>query len=290
MTKPFYVHLGIVRTGSSSVRRLVREYCQISQETCSHYPETEQEPIMDQTKYLFMECPFPFHRGTGRSCQYFTTIRNPIDSVISEYFFYLERQEIDPSVSLDDYISALPRSYNKQARWIAAINSEDSDLHRTDQPRTMCEDGFYKDISDQELLMQVQVSAQKHFPVIGLLERMEETAFLLANHLGWQRVPYVSRMNPSFRQAVIKKEKPTELQISKIQECNKVDILLYGAVEQNFNQQMIRVKSQFGPLLETYSIACKEKDDEMMAKRENVFQKIKDLPTQNSVHQNLLIR
>jgi len=41
---------------------------------------------------------------------------------------------------------------------------------------------------------------------------------LMANHLVWAKMPYVSRINPSFRQAVIKKEKPTDLQISKILE------------------------------------------------------------------------
>jgi len=61
-------------------------------------------------------------------------------------------------------------------------------------------------------------------------------------------------------------------------------MLLYGAVEQNFNQKMIGIKAQFGPQIEAYSIACKEKDDEVMAKRENVFQKLKGLPTEKGLH------
>lgn len=276
MNKPLYVHLGIVRTGSSSVRRLIRDYCKITSKICSHFPASAEEPILDDARYLFMECPYPYHLETERSCRYFTTIRNPVDSVISEYFFYLERKEIDLDVTLDDYIAALPTSYNKQARWIAALDSNDKDLHVTSQPRNMHEDGFYKDVSDSDLLDQVQKSAAKHMAIIGLLERMEETAFLLASQMGWQTVPVLRRMNPSVRQNFIKKSKPTDLQISKIKACNCVDEIVYQAVEQNFNVQVQQVMQNSASQFEQYKQYCRQVDEEFLAKQDNVIQKMKN--------------
>ncbi|SCA57836.1 hypothetical protein MTBPR1_70108 [Candidatus Terasakiella magnetica] len=284
MSETLLVHLGIVRTGSSSVRRLVRDYCQIKGETCSHFPETEDEPVTEQTRYLFTECPYPYHLDTDRHCQYFTTIRNPVDSVISEYFFYLEREKLDASVSLDDFIAALPKSYNKQARWIAAINSPDKKLHTLEQPRNMFEHGFYEDISDQDLLMQVQASAGKYFPCIGLLERMEESAFQIAAKFGWSTVPILSRMNASFKDEALKREKPTELQIAKIKECNRADDMLYQAVEHNFNQEISQIRSTLAEQMDFYKQECKRRDEELLKKRREVFEKVMDIPTEGGIH------
>jgi hypothetical protein len=271
MNAPLFIHLGIVRTGSSTVRRLIRDSCQITGDKCSHFPETDKEPIVDDTRYLFTEVPYPYHLSTERPCHYFTTLRDPVESVISEYFFYLEKGDIDPETSLDDYIHALPKSYNKQARWIAAINSSDPKQHRLDQPRNLFENGFFEDISDETLKSQVNEAIHNHFRFIGLLEKMDETAFLMALKFGWKRVPMMVRMNPSFRQVMYKREKPTSLQLQKIKEHNQVDAWLYQQVEAIFNQEMKEIKHALGPQLEEYRRLFNEQDKHLMQKREDLL-------------------
>ncbi|MDV7339015.1 sulfotransferase family 2 domain-containing protein [Terasakiella sp. A23] len=269
------VHLGIVRTGSSSIRRLIRDYCEISGEVCSHFPETDQEQKSDDAKYILMECPYPYHKQVERPCRYFTTLRDPVDSVISEYYFYLERNEIDKDVTLDDYISALPASYNKQARWMAAINSPDETRHLTTQPRNMFECGFYDTIDDSDLLEEVKESAAKYFAVIGLLERLEETAFLFATQMGWSTVPILKRMNPSIRTSIVKKTPPTVLQVQKIKACNRADEILYHSVVQNFNQQVQGIMQTYGSQFATYQEQCQVVDRAFLEKQEELVEKHK---------------
>ena len=78
------VHLNIPRTGSSTVRALIRNHCQTFGEGLMEYGDGNR--LIDRRhRYVISPTSYPVHRETSRTCRYFTTLRDPVESLLSLY-------------------------------------------------------------------------------------------------------------------------------------------------------------------------------------------------------------
>lgn len=123
---------------------------------------------------------FGIHEHVGRPCTYVTLLRDPVERIISLYH-YLQLQE---RMSLEEFAAAPPfkEADNDQVRRIAGV----------DPPIGGC---------TAETLRAAKENLRRHFAVVGVTERFDETLVLLNRRLGWMRevVSYPRNVNPDRR-------------------------------------------------------------------------------------------
>lgn len=177
-------------------------------------------------KYFYGHFVFGLHNQFLRPSTYITMLRNPVERVISEYYFILREPQHAPyiasqiaanNMSLEDYVSStdpafLLRTNNMQTRFLSGTN-----------------------IPQYEDYLIAKGNIQ-HNILIGITERFNESVFLFQKHLGWGPVTH-------FQSAFITDKRPTRSTISQeilemIEQKNKLDILLYNDAKQIFQQQI----------------------------------------------------
>lgn len=177
-------------------------------------------------KCFYGHFTFGIHNQFTRPCTYITLLRDPIDRVISEYYFLLEEPRHDPYVAnqlitknmtLLDYVTStdeafVRRTNNMQTRFITGNPS----------PR-------YEDLLLAKELL------KKYFH-IGITERFNESLFLLQKHFGWKECePF-----PSY---FVNNSRPTKHSISPdvlkvIADKNNLDLLLYKEANRLFQKRL----------------------------------------------------
>jgi hypothetical protein len=80
------VHLGIPRTGSSTIRALIRNHCLTVGEGLVEHGD-DNRLIDRRHRYVISPTPYPMHRETSRTCLYFTSLRDPVEALLSLYYW-----------------------------------------------------------------------------------------------------------------------------------------------------------------------------------------------------------
>ncbi|SHJ50081.1 sulfotransferase family 2 domain-containing protein [Paramaledivibacter caminithermalis] len=146
---------------------------------------------------------FGVHNYFSRSSIYITMLRNPIDQVISWFYFkYKNPQYNQFDSSFEEYISSDEFNYftdNVQTHFICGDGT--ADLERAKQNLT------------------------KYFSVVGITELFDESVFIMKKELGWNNIDYSKEnSNPSRPN----RNQISKLTINKIKEKNKIDLELYN--------------------------------------------------------------
>ena len=120
--------------------------------------------------------PFGLHRRLTRKATYITVLRDPVERVISEYYYRQERRSHPiadigvKGLSLRDYLEKLPYD-NVQTKLLAG---------------TIPDYDYLAGSCDEEMLTVAKRNLAEHFTLVGLTERFEETLGLLKVLLGWK--------------------------------------------------------------------------------------------------------
>ncbi|MGF9947290.1 sulfotransferase family 2 domain-containing protein, partial [Priestia megaterium] len=148
---------------------------------------------------------------------YFTMMRNPIERVISLYYFlktypgyYRENME---NMSFEDYIDWDPQAKNGQIQQICGIHSQ--------------------------IGLEKAKENLKTFKVVGITEMFNESLLLLKDKLGWNDIAY-KRKNVTKSRPLLQ-EVPTEI-IKKIKKNNQLDIELYEFAKSDLIKQLSDLK------------------------------------------------
>jgi hypothetical protein len=176
---------------------------------------------------------FGAHQFVSRPCAYVTVLREPVDRVISHYYFVRSEPthylfEAAQQLSLGEYV----RHCN-----LAEPNN--------DQTRLLCGEyeGSIPASCDQAMLELAQRHLRDHFAGVGLTEEFDRTLVLMKRILGWGYPFYV-------RQNVGRQRPPREAldrdTLRIIQEYNRLDGELYRYGQALFGEQVRRQ----GPRLE----------------------------------------
>jgi hypothetical protein len=165
--------------------------------------------------------PFGLHELLSQPATYFAVFRDPIDRVISAFYF-MRTYLLHPNYwafrrlnwRLEDFVRNSPRD-NVQTKMVAGAPYE--------QPCT------------PEIFEQAKQNLRQHFSVVGLSERFEESLALMKLCYGWKLESYssfnITRRRPR------KRELPRAT-LDLIGEKNSFDIALYQLARELFRESL----------------------------------------------------
>lgn len=200
-------------TGSSAeLRRNYEEFCS----SASH--------LLRRNTLVRGHFPFGLHRHCDYPTTYITVLRDPVDRVISHYYYvlrqpdhYLHKQVMSQNISLQEYATGklAGELKNGQVKQVA---------------------GFWDfKTASSDVLERAKENLTKHFGVVGLTRKFDESLLLIKHELGWGNVCYQRRN--------VSKNRPTKSGIpleirEEIRAQNKWDIELYEYAEHLLNNRM----------------------------------------------------
>ncbi len=158
---------------------------------------------------------FGLHELLPQPATYITMLREPVDRIVSMYYYVLREkkhrmheQVAGSGMTLEEYVR-LPVGEldNGQTRLISGAQ------------------GVAPNACGPELLARAKENLSRHYSVVGLKERFDDSLVLMREALGWRQVPFekrhVARSRPS------KEEVPRDI-LSVIEERNRLDEELYA--------------------------------------------------------------
>ncbi|MEH7385242.1 sulfotransferase family 2 domain-containing protein [Bacillus sp. JJ1521] len=140
---------------------------------------------------------FGLHRYLSKPFTYATMLRDPVDRVISHYYYFLGKGHFKKETSFEEFITT-PKFFNFQTLYLSGGTAPDLDV--------------------------AKANLNTYFPIVGITELFEESTFLMKKEFGWNDIVYTKKNVTAVR--------PEKKQISKeitelIIQHNKLDIELY---------------------------------------------------------------
>ena len=195
----------------------VREYT----ERFKSLPEEERANIWCLKGHM----PFGLHTHLPQPSTYITMLRDPIDRMISHYYFVkkvpshkLHKEVISRNMSLEDYVASgiAARLNDGQVKLISGAISQ-------------------RDPASIDALEAAKRNLREFFVAFGLMERFDESLILFGRLLGWKSIYYVKRN--------VTKTRPSKSEISpqtlkRIESYAKLDMELYEFAKQRFEDKL----------------------------------------------------
>lgn len=175
---------------------------------------------------------FGAHQFVSRLCVYMTVLREPVDRIISHYYFVRS----DPTHDL--FQAAREMSLAEYVRYCNLAEPNN------DQTRLLCGEyeGSVPSFCDPAMLEVARRHLHDHFAGVGLTEEFDRTLVLMKRLFGWRSPFYVS-------QNVGRQRPPREALSAEtlrvIQEYNRLDAELYRYGQELFREQVRHQGSGF---------------------------------------------
>ena len=223
--KDLFIHLHIPKTGGTTLRDIIQR--QYQAEKILMIPKLdESEDILkevstsqiNQLKLIQGHLKYGIHNHFHRRAKYFAIIRDPINRVLSTYYYVLSQKNNPQNLSTSnnqmtiyDYVQSgvNPFLINGQTQLISGKTGN------IDNPI----------IKSEELFSLAKENIANDFLFLGITEMFDETILILKNMLGWH-MPYYSIANRTKNKPNYDAVNPTI--ISFIKEHNQLDIKLYN--------------------------------------------------------------
>lgn len=189
---------------------------------------------------------FGLHEILPQPATYITVLREPVDRVLSAFYF-MRTYKLHPLYwkmrrekwTLEDFIHRSPRT-NVQCKIIAGAEYE--------KPCT------------EEICARAMANIEKHFSVVGLSERFEESLALMKLRHGWQLSSYssfnVTRARP-------KKRDLPQATLDLIVEKNSYDVALYDFAAKRFEEAVQKNAAEVSRLTKELEAARERTQDRM---------------------------
>lgn len=204
-------------------------------------PVAEKERI----KVLMGHMGFGLHNFLPRPSVYITLLRDPVERVISHYYFVLRRPDhylhqtvTSRKMSLEDYIRSRISTEldNGQMRNLSATNG---DSHFS-IPFGHC---------NAEMLEIAKKNLREYFIGVGLAESFDQSLLLFKKLLNWNNIFYFKRN--------VTKNRPLKTDFSEealnlIKKQNELDLELYQYAAKLFKEQVARLGPSFEEELQQF--------------------------------------
>lgn len=202
-------------------------------------PETRRKKIRVVKGHM----GFGLHEFLPQPSTYITILRDPVDRVISHYYYALQAgprhylNNVIQNMSLEEYVSneISPELDNGQTRLLSGIESVDTVT------------GFEQ--CSTEVLESAKKNLQEHFAVVGVSDRFDETLILLKKALGWGEVRYHRRNVTKNRP---RKEDIPKSTLDLIEKFNELDIELFRYAREIFEESVTQQGPSFDKELEAF--------------------------------------
>jgi len=195
------------------------------------------EKVISESKVEVVGGHFGFaaHPKLTDPSEYFTVLRDPIERVISEYYFmkhkamYYQQLIESENLSLVDYIHHPETFYlnNLQTRLISGVSYESGE-------------------NVTKAMYDLALENLKKFKVFGITEDMGSTLAIFYLSLGWKRLPYYMKSNANDQRP--KRESISEQETDAIREREKYDLMLYHEAKKIFDAIIGERRDQIGEI------------------------------------------
>ena len=182
----------------------------------------------------------------SQSAKYITFLRDPVERIISHYYFVLRSNEH----YLYDIVTK-----NKMTLLDYATSNISWELDNGMTRSISGENRIQLNNCTQEVLDKAISNLKTNFIFFGLTERYDESIILLKNKLKWSDYPFYRKLNIGKK----KKEVSSEI-ISIIAQRNKYDVALYNWAANEFNDKLNEINNLQAELiiLRTANISFQE--------------------------------
>lgn len=234
--KEVLIFLHVPKTGGQTLGRIIDEQYHISDIVKVRDPQTV-ETVLNETpndkvtkigcyvehlEAYFKQVPkgdehinciyghmnFGMHRLLSKPYTYMTMLREPIDRVISHYYYFLGKNHFKSETSFEEFITK-PKFINFQTRYISGGSIPNLQLAKE--------------------------NIQNYFSIVGITEMFDESLFLMKQQFSWENIYYAKKNVTGSR--------PTKEQLSKdtidlIVKHNELDIELYQYAKNLMEQKI----------------------------------------------------
>jgi Sulfotransferase family len=227
-SQPLIIFLHLPKTAGSTLRGIIgRQYG--SRSILPLYESSFGEELaaiapnqMDRLRVVMGHFYFGAHISLSKPSTYITVLRDPIDRVISRYYFARRSPK-------DELYAAVREMSLKEFAETCVDN---------DQTRLLAgkyDGSSFGTSSDDEMLNIAKRNLAKYFAVVGITEEFDRSLILMKRILGW-RNPFYIRRNVT-RGRPRKDEFPQET-LHVIQANNELDLELYRYAKKLFQEQI----------------------------------------------------
>ncbi len=209
------------------------------------------EARKQQIKIVNAHFGFGLHEFLHRPYTYITFLRNPIDRVVSMYYYLhstrnIQTNPLPSDLSLKDFVQTYQRIQNGMTKYLSGVILKDQ---LADQSPNSTTNSQCATETDLEL---AKKNLKEHFKVIGLAERFDESLFLFNKTLGW-KIPLYDKNNVS-------KNRPSKKTVSNdtlslIEKENEFDIQLYEYAKEVFEELINQQSTSFEREVEEFKEA-----------------------------------
>jgi hypothetical protein len=230
-SQPLIIFLHLPKTAGTTLAHIIeRQYDSIAilplyesmfGEELAAIPQKQMDRLRIVTGHLY----FGAHAFSSRPGTYITMLREPIDRVISHYYFVRH----DPS----NYLYDLARKMSLKE----FVESCDRQEPNNDQTRLLagkCNAASFGTCSG-EMLEIAKRHLAEYFSVVGVTEEFDRSLILMKRILGW-RNPFYRKQNVNEHR--LRKENIPPETLRVIQAYNELDIELYRNARELFRKQV----------------------------------------------------
>jgi hypothetical protein len=197
-------------------------------------------------KFVSGHVGFGLHEFLLRPCTYITVLRDPVERVVSYYYFLLRNQNnLVKNKSLEEFIQTFEGVHNSMTCYLSGLTLKA-------QLQDPSIDLSYQQFA-QETLELAKANLKQHFQVVGLVERFDETCILLRKILGWNFASFYIKKNVA-KHKNLTADLPQET-LELIQKFNELDIQLYAYAEEIFAEMINQYGTNFAEDLEQFKVA-----------------------------------
>ncbi|MGA5688520.1 sulfotransferase family 2 domain-containing protein [Cytobacillus pseudoceanisediminis] len=218
------IFMHIPKTGGMTLKRIIkRQYPEnkilkdITDGRISEFKKTVSEK---EIQFVFGHLSFGLHMHTSQPCTYVTMIREPIDRVISMYYYVLGKKDHPLHGIVKDLL------------FEEFIDHPDLKIHTSNMQTKRALGKNSLSPSDLEQAMQ---NLKEHFSVIGITEMFDESVELMKQKFNWNDISYVKKNQTKKR---LSKEEIEPNIINKVRANNELDIQLYNWAKNRLVQEL----------------------------------------------------
>jgi hypothetical protein len=191
-------------------------------------------------RILTGHAPFGLHETAAQPCTYITVLRDPVERLISQYFYVKKLPSHHMHAAVAGGELTLPqfaeRLANSQTRSLAGMASADSDA---------------------VMLERAKQNLAEHFAAVGLTERFDESIVLFCRALGW-RVRGYTRANVAKGRPKAAALSPEDMAAVRAQ--HTLDAELYDFARTRFDAEIRRQDAGFQRELSRLRFGCRVMD------------------------------